>query len=142
MKAAVLSIVLAACHPAPAPPPVSNHAPAVALAPAAEPSAEQGAGSAESPPDAGPGAGLDAGSAADTVARLEQFADAMCQCADRDCAERVVDDMSRWAQDLAASGQAMPKVTGAEDARARAATQRMTQCMTTVYKRRAGSAAP
>lgn len=138
MKAAVLSIALAACHPASGPPPVSNRAPPVALPPAAESAAGQSANSGEPAPDAA----LDAGSAADTVARFEQFADAMCQCTDRDCAERVVDDMSRWAQDLADSGQAMPKVTGAEDARAHAATNRMAQCMADVYKRRAGSAAP
>lgn len=119
MRAAVLSIALAACRASqPAPPPVSNHVSAPA---------------AEAPADAAPTGG------ASTIAKLEQFADDMCKCPDRDCAEHVVDTMTQWAEDLARAGEATPKVNSAEDEQARAATGRMSRCMSDVYRRRAGS---
>ena len=124
MRAAVLSIALAACWASqPGPPPVSNHV-AVASASASA--------SAEAPADAAPAGGAAA------IAKLEQFADDMCKCPDRDCADHVVDEMAQWAQDLARGGEATPKVNSAEDEQARAATGRMSRCMSDVYRRRAG----
>jgi hypothetical protein len=120
MKAAVLSIALAACGAGqPAAPPVSNRTAAV-------------------PADAAVDVALMGGAAA--IAKLQQLADDMCKCPDRDCAEQVVDEMSRWAQDLA-SHDAAPKVNMAQDEQARAATDRMSKCMIQVYQRRSGSGA-
>ena len=68
-----------------------------------------------------------------------QFADAMCTCPDRDCADHVVDAMTQWAEDLARGGEASPKVNSAEDEQARTATERMSKCMSDVYRRHAGS---
>lgn len=123
MKAAVLSIALAACgaNQAAAPPPVSNRVIVV-------------------PPDAVARAAPTGGAAA--LDKLQQLADAMCRCPDRDCAERLVDEMARWADEVASSGEGGPKVTGAQDEQARVATERMSRCMAEVYRRPAAHGAP
>jgi len=118
----MLSIALVACG-AHSPAPLSNRATVR--------SAETAAGA---PPPATAGV-------AATLARLEQFSDDMCGCPDRDCADRVVDDMARWAQDLASAGAATPRVNVAEDARAKAAADRVSRCMSAVYARRTGARA-
>jgi len=120
MKAAVLSIALVACA-ARSPEPLSNRT----HPPAAEPTP------AEAPP---PGV-------AATLARLDQFSAEMCSCPDRDCVDRVVDEMSRWVHELATAGEANPHVNVLEDARAKAAAQRVSHCMAVVYARKSGPAA-
>jgi hypothetical protein len=117
MKAAVLWIALAACGGAPQPP-LSNHASA--------PPVDAGA-------DASP-AGI-----AGTLGRLWQLSDEMCRCRDRDCADRVVDEMMSWAQELALEDEASSRVNSAEDAEAKAATDRMSRCMSAVYAKHAPS---
>jgi hypothetical protein len=114
MKAAALWIALVACGAAPQPP-LSNHASAPVL---------------DAGTDAAPGG------VAATLARLRQLSDEMCQCSDRDCAERVVDEMMSWAQELAIEDEANPRVNSAEDAEARAATDRMSRCMSAAYAKR------
>ena len=122
MKAAALSIALIACA-ASQPQPLSNRAP--------EPAAQ-------AQPQGGPPTAVAA-----TLARLERFSDEMCGCRDRDCADRVVDDMMRWSHDLASAGEANPHVNGVQGARAKAAADRVSRCMATVYARRASAdAAP
>lgn len=120
MKAAALTIALVACA-ARAPEPLSNRT----LPAAAQPA-----------PDAPPAPGVGA-----TLARLERFSDEMCGCPDRDCADRVVDDMSRWVHDLASAGAANPHVDVLQSARAQAAAHRVSRCMAVVYARRARPAA-
>ncbi len=117
MKAAALWIALVACGAAPQPP-LSNHA---------------------SAPPVDAGAGPAPGSVAATLARLWQLSDEMCHCRDRDCAERVVDEMMSWAQELAVEDEANPRVNSAEDAEARAATDRMSRCMSAAYAKHAPS---
>ena len=120
MKAAVLSMALVACAARSAEP-LSNRV----RPPATEPAA------AESQP---PGV-------AATLARLDQFSDEMCGCPDRDCVDRVVDEMSRWVHELASAGEANPHVNVLEDARAKAAAQRVSHCMAVVYARKSRPAA-
>lgn len=128
MKAAVLSIAMAACRASqPAPPPVTHRVPVTHHAPAP-------------PVDAAVDAAPMGGAA--VIAKLEQFADAMCGCPDRDCADHVVEDMTEWAQDLAQAGEASPRVNSAEDGQARAAADRVSRCMSEVYRKRAGSGSP
>jgi len=118
MRAAALSIALAACAASPAP--LSNHAP--------EPAA---------PVPAQAEARRDPPGVAGTLARLERFSDEMCGCPDRDCADRVVDDMMRWSHDLTSAGEGSPLVSGVQGARAKAAADRVSRCMAVVYARRA-----
>ena len=129
MKAAALSIALVAC--AASPPPLSNHAtePPPLSNHATEPPAEAEAARASS-----------SGVAA-TLARLERFSDEMCGCGDRDCADRVVDDMMRWSHELTSAGEGSPLVSGVQGARAKAAADRVSRCMAAVYARRGGATA-
>ena len=120
MKAAVLSIALVACAARPAEP-LSNRVRPAAADPA---------------PAASPPPGVAA-----TLARLDQFSSEMCSCPDRDCVDRVVDDMSRWVHELASAGEASPHVNVLEDARAKAAAERVSRCMAVVYARRTRPAA-
>ena len=71
-----------------------------------------------------------------------QLADAMCRCQDRNCADQVMDEMTRWAEELASAGEAEPMVTSAQSAQAKAAASRISQCMSGAYRRRPGSIAP
>jgi hypothetical protein len=119
MKAAALSIALVAC--AASQPPLSNHA--------TEPPPE-----AEAPRDPSQ-------RVAATLARLERFSDEMCGCRDRDCADRVVDDMMRWSHELTSAGEGRPLVSGVQGARAKAAADRVSRCMAVVYARRGGATA-
>jgi hypothetical protein len=119
MKAAALSIALVACgagQPA-SPPPLSNHASGPVV---------------DAAVDAPTGA-------AATLAKLGQLADAMCRCPDRDCADQVIDEMTRWAEELASAGEATPKVSSEQGAQAKAAADRISKCMADVYRRRTGS---
>lgn len=123
MKAAALSIALVACAASPPPAaPLSNR-----VGP---------------PPAASPGQPAPATGAAATIARLEQFGAEMCGCADRHCVDRVVDEMMRWAEELASAGAAHPRVDVLQDARAKQATERVSRCMAEVYARRASANAP
>jgi len=131
MRAAALSIALAAC--AASQPPLSNHATApVALS-----------SRATEPPPPAPAQRDPASTVAAALARLERFSDEMCGCPDRDCADRVVDDMMHWSHDLTSAGEGSPLVNGVQGARAKAAADRVSHCMAVVYAQRpASSAAP
>ena len=85
------------------------------------------------------GAEAEPAGAAATLARLRQLSDEMCRCPDRDCADRVVDEMMSWAQELAARNEASPRVNSAEGAEAQAATERMSRCMSAAYAAHAPS---
>lgn len=66
-----------------------------------------------------------------TVERFQGFTAEMCQCTDKQCADRVMDDMTKWATGLATEqpyGEEMPP----EDLRERMATigQHYAECMT------------
>src|SRR5262245_21117573 len=100
MKAALVMVVVAACSGAQSPPPpgVANAVP-------------------RPPPDAAVDAPL-TGTAA-IIARLAEFRDAMCACTDRACSERVMEGLTRWAQDLAREAQGGRHPTEAEAAQLR-----------------------
>lgn len=132
MRAAALSIALVAC--AASQPPLSNHAP--------EPPLSNHVAEPEPPAQAEPPRDPSRAVAA-TLARLERFSDEMCGCPDRDCVDRVVDDMMRWSHDLTSAGEGSPLVNGVQGARAKAAADRVSRCMAVVYAQRpASSAAP
>jgi hypothetical protein len=41
------------------------------------------------------------GGSDDTTAKLGEFKDRMCKCADKACADKVTDDMTKWGQEAA-----------------------------------------
>ena len=76
--------------------------------------------------------GADCEGAACVVRTLDKFADAMCDCQDKTCTDRVQQQMTTWSQMLA---QDMPKRSaqqlGREDTdRIQKSMQRYTTCMT------------
>src|SRR5262245_27717512 len=89
MKAAVLAIALSACGAGQPATPLSNHA---------------------SGPVVDAAVDVPSGAAA-TLAKLNQLADQMCRCPDRDCVDRVMDEMTGWAHALADTGEDTPTVS-------------------------------
>jgi hypothetical protein len=125
MKAVLLIVlvVAAACGasspppPAPAPTPVSNTAP---------------------PPVAPADAAPDPGSASDAIAAMKRFKDELCKCTDTPCAQRVSDEMTRWATDMAKSQAQPPKLSDDDLKTATALGEAMGTCM----QRAMGGGAP
>jgi hypothetical protein len=70
---------------------------------------------------------------------MEQFTDDMCSCHDSQCAQRVVDDMTRWSQEQTSSNREPAKMTEEDTQRAAEIGERMGACMQNAM---AGSAAP
>lgn len=77
------------------------------------------------------------------LARMNQFADAMCKCVDQGCTEQVTADMTRWAQDTLAATAGSPEVamTDAETRRMAQITERLASCATTAAMKSTGSGA-
>jgi hypothetical protein len=65
---------------------------------------------------------------ADVIAKMQQLADDMCQCRDRQCTERVVDEMMKWSQDQARSVKP-PRLSEQDMRRAEKIGLRMGECM-------------
>jgi hypothetical protein len=125
VRAALLVIMISACgggKPATPPPaPLSN----VSTAPPAD-------------------AAVDAhrSSAAEAIAMMGKFSDAMCRCVDKACADRVVEDMSRWGTEMAKAASPHNERITEEDTRQMAViTEEMTKCMTKAMMQGMGSGA-
>ena len=67
---------------------------------------------------------------ADAIAKLGEFADDMCACADRTCADQVQQDMTRWTQGMAQDHDEL-KPTAEEMEEATRVTERLSRCMVT-----------
>jgi hypothetical protein len=44
------------------------------------------------------------GDAGEAMAKMSEFSDSMCKCADKACADKVQADMTKWSTDMAAKG--------------------------------------
>lgn len=60
---------------------------------------------------------------------MERFVEDMCSCSDSPCAQRVVDEMTRWSQDQAKASQEPPPLSEEDTKRATEMAERMGQCM-------------
>jgi len=60
---------------------------------------------------------------------MERFTDDMCRCQDAPCAQRVSEDLTRWAQDQAKTEAEQPQMTEEDQKRAMDIGQRMGTCM-------------
>lgn len=67
-------------------------------------------------------------SAADTLAKMRELRDAMCQCKDAACAQEVSARMTAWTQEQAKTGKA-PKMTEADQKQAASLGADMGKCM-------------
>ena len=63
------------------------------------------------------------------IAKMQQFADEMCQCRDARCAQGVMDVMVRWAQDQARPLREPPRLSAEDTRRAQKIGERMGECM-------------
>jgi hypothetical protein len=115
MKAFLLVVLVAAAcggspppPTAPAPTPVSNTAP---------------------PPAAPAEAAPAPGSANEAIAAMTRFKDELCKCTDTACAQRVSDEMTKWAQDMTKSHPEPPKMSDEDVKTATALGEAMGTCM-------------
>ena len=67
---------------------------------------------------------------ADAIARLGEFADDMCACKDRACADQVSQDMTRWSTEMSRDHDEL-KPTEEEMEEATKVTERLSKCMVT-----------
>jgi hypothetical protein len=66
-----------------------------------------------------------------TMVEFERFTDEMCGCKDKQCAEHVSDEMTRWAQEMAKQDAAeVRELTSDQMKQAQAIGERMAGCMT------------
>ena len=121
MRAAILAmmaVTLAACGsttPAP-PPPISNAA-------------------LRAPADAAVDALAETAAA---MAKMSQFADDMCKCSDRACADLVTQQFFTWGKEMAKAGE-QPKMSEHDTKEMVEVSKRFAECMTAVYAKSAGS---
>jgi hypothetical protein len=78
---------------------------------------------------------------ADALVKLGEFADDMCACTDRTCADTVSQEMTRWSADLAKDTEDF-KPTPEEMEEATRVTERLSQCMVTAMGYGAGGPTP
>ena len=72
-----------------------------------------------------------------TLARMSEFADMMCACKDKACADQVQEGMTKWATDLAAKGGAGEKLDAATVKKMTELGEKYAACMTTAMARNA-----
>jgi hypothetical protein len=60
------------------------------------------------------------------------YADAMCACTTKQCAQDLTDDMTKWAQDAAKTPQSSQKVSEADSKKMEAIGMRLGECMSDV----------
>lgn len=66
----------------------------------------------------------------DAIAKITEFKDQMCKCADKACAEKVTEAMSKWTQEMAKEGaEKNAKMSEEDTKKAQAVSEEMTKCM-------------
>jgi hypothetical protein len=114
MKTVLFAIALAACggsQPQPSPPPATATAPGDAAVDASR---------------ADPAASL---------AKMSQFSDEMCKCVDRECAERVTEAMTRWAQEMVTRHSDEVTMSDSDTRRMAQISERIATCVTDAMMR-------
>ena len=67
----------------------------------------------------------------DALAKMTEFKDKMCKCADKACTDKVTEEMTKWGQDMAKEAGDKPAAPSEDDAKKLASiTEEMTKCMT------------
>jgi hypothetical protein len=74
---------------------------------------------------------LSNGSFDGAMAKMEQFKNEMCTCKDTKCAQKVSDEMSTWAQNMAKTNREPPRMSEADTKRATEIGEQMGKCMQT-----------
>jgi hypothetical protein len=100
-------------------------APEAKAAVATPPSGEAAAREADAPTSHAPLA----------IAKLGEYRDAICKCADKACANRMLEEMTQWAQQMAKQHPNEPHMTEAEIQRAKEISDALVKCMTAVMNK-------
>ena len=81
------------------------------------------------------------GGTGDAIAKMTDFKDKMCKCADKACADKVTEEMTKWGQEAAKAGaDKQEKISEEETKKMASVTEEMTKCMTKAMM--AGAGAP
>lgn len=67
--------------------------------------------------------------ARESFSRMQEFVDDMCKCDDKRCAERVSEDMTKWARDKASSKYDRDKTSEADTKKMAALSEELSRCM-------------
>jgi len=78
---------------------------------------------------------------AGVLAKLDQFADAICKCTDKACIDQQTQELTKWGQEISKEDHSADKPTDQEAARAAATSQRMSDCMVKVLTPASGAGA-
>jgi hypothetical protein len=72
------------------------------------------------------------GGASDAIAKMSDFKDQMCKCADKACADKVTEAMTKWGTEAAkeASADKDAKISEEDTKKMASVTEEMTKCMT------------
>jgi hypothetical protein len=68
----------------------------------------------------------------DAIAKMTEFKDQMCKCADKACAEKVTEAMTKWGQEMAKEGgdKEAAKMSEEDMKKSAAVSEEMGKCMT------------
>jgi len=68
--------------------------------------------------------------AAQAMAKMEEFKDMMCACADKACADKVTDEMTKWSQEMAKDADRDARVSEEDTKRMQVIVEQFTECAT------------
>ena len=71
------------------------------------------------------------GGSGEAIAKMTEFSDKMCKCADKACADKVQEEMNKWSADQAknASGDKAAKMSDEDTKKMTEATEKYGKCM-------------
>ena len=84
------------------------------------------------------------GGAGEAMAKMTEFKDKMCKCAEHDtkCAQAVSDEMTKWSQEQAKNQKEPPKMNEEDTKKAAAIGEEMGKCMQKAMTPDMGAAPP
>src|SRR5262249_39299894 len=74
------------------------------------------------------------------IGKMAEFSDKMCACLDKACADKVQEDMNRWASEQAKRGAPVARPSEADGKKMQEITVKYSECMTKVLTGNAGPA--
>src|SRR5258706_16425686 len=66
----------------------------------------------------------------ESYAKMREFTDRMCDCADKRCADQITEEMSAWSREMAKRSGKHAKLSALDTKRMAATTEELTKCMT------------
>jgi hypothetical protein len=66
----------------------------------------------------------------ESIAKMREFTDRMCDCADKRCADQITEEMSDWSREMAKRSRKPERLSELDTKRMAATTEELTKCMT------------